>query len=70
MKSLWNAARTIMAVIGSFLIVGGIGTSDYYVIELEQTHPANVWKTIIIGIILMIPAVVHALRSNHDNGGV
>ena len=71
MKSLWNAIRTIMAAIGIILVFGGIGASDYYVMELEQTEPSCVWKMIVAGLILLLPSVVHALRNNHnDNGGV
>lgn len=69
MKDLWNVLRTTMATIGLFLIGLGITTSDYYVIESEQSEPPCVWKMIVIGIILLLPVAVHGLQHNHNKGG-
>lgn len=58
---LWKILRTVMAIVGGILICGGVGTSDYYVIELGQAEPASVWPTIITGAILIIPALIHVI---------
>lgn len=62
MNYLWKIVRTIMAIVGGFLVYGGVSTSDYYVIELGQAEPPSVWTTIFIGLILMIPTLVHGIR--------
>ena len=69
MKNLWSVLRTTMATIGIFLVGLGITTSDYYVIESEQSEPSYVWKMIVIGIILLLPVAVHAIQHNHNKGG-
>lgn len=62
MTSLWRIVRTLMAVIGIVLIFGAVGRSDYYLLELGQPEPANVWTTIHIGLILMVPTFVCMVR--------
>ena len=59
MNYLWKIVRTLMAVVGICLILGGVGTSDYYLLELGQKEPSSVWTTIIIGFFLIVPAFVH-----------
>lgn len=62
MNYLWKIVRTIMAVVGGFLIMGGVGTSDLYVLEMGQPEPSSVGKTIFIGLVLMVPALLHCIR--------
>ena len=62
MKPLWNVMRTTMAVIGCLLVYGGISTSDYYVIELGQAEPSGIRETIAIGLILILPSMIHVFR--------
>lgn len=62
MKRLLKKARILMAVIGFMLIYSGISTSDYYVMELGQAEPANVWKMIVIGFLLIVPSVIHLIQ--------
>jgi hypothetical protein len=50
-----------MAVVGFFIMWGGVGTSDYYTLELGKTTPESVMPTIIIGVLLMIPALTHLI---------
>lgn len=59
MNSLWKIVRTLMAIVGGLLIFGGIGTSDYYLLELEQPEPTSVMPTIIFGMLLIVPQVIH-----------
>lgn len=62
MKHLFRKTRTMMAVAGFMLIYCGISTSDYYVLELGQAEPANVWKMINIGLLLLIPSIIHLIQ--------
>lgn len=59
MNSLWKIVRTALAIIGGLLIFGGVGTSDYYLLELGEPEPAHVWRTIVIGLFMMTPFIVH-----------
>lgn len=62
MKFIWGA----MAIIGAFMMFGAVGTSDYYVIELGQSEPAFVWRTAIIGCIMMVPATIYLIKKETD----
>ena len=62
MISLWKIVRTLMAIIGIMLIFGGVGTSDYYLLELGQPEPNGVWTTIFIGFMLVVPTAIHIVR--------
>ena len=53
--------RKVMAFIGAFLIFGAVSTSDYYLIELVQDYPAYIWKMMLIGIALILPATLNAI---------
>lgn len=55
---------TIMAVVGFILIWGGFSTSDYYVIELRQAEPTYVWRTVAIGVLLILPSVIRVIISS------
>jgi hypothetical protein len=66
MKSLWNVLRVLMAFTGVFLVFAAVSTSDYYIFELGQAEPDYIWKVVNIGIVLIAPSLVHAIRT----GGV
>ena len=68
MKHLWEMMRAALCAIGFFLIYGGVGTSDYYSIELGQSEPSSVWLTIGIGIVLTLPALFHLIFSKSRGG--
>ena len=68
MNCLWKFVRTIMAFVGGFMIYGGVGTSDYYVMELGQAEPSSVLPTIFIGFLLMIPTLWHCICKNMKEG--
>ena len=59
MISLWKIIRNLSAIAGLIMLMGAIGTSDYYVIELEQMAPSYCNRNIIIGIALMLPMIIH-----------
>lgn len=61
MSYLWKLVRTTMAIVGAFLVYGAAGTSDYYLIELGQLEPTSVWTTIIVGLLMMSPALAHGI---------
>lgn len=62
MNYWWKIVRTIMAVVGGFLVLGAVGTVDYYTLELGQHEPSSAWSTLIIGLIMIVPTLVHAIR--------
>ena len=56
-----NACRIIcylLAFLGFIVLLGAIGTSDFYIIELEQTDPEYVWTWVKVGVTMMIPMAV------------
>ena len=62
MNSLWKIARNVMAVIGCFLAFCAVSTADYYVIELGQHEPEHVPAMLIIGLLMMIPAIIRLMQ--------
>lgn len=54
--------RRLMAVAGFTLMYLGASTSDFYTLEVRQPEPDYIWVVIPMGIILMLPSVVHAIR--------
>ena len=67
MTYLWKIVRTLMAVVGIFLIFGGVGTTDYHLLELGQKAPSSVWTMILTGVVLMIPTFVHLIYEGVKN---
>lgn len=61
MNFLFKTISNALAVIGVLLMLGAVGTSDYYTMELGQTEPASVWSTIAVGFILIVPSVIHSI---------
>lgn len=61
MRYLWKILRNTMAVVGVIMIMGAIGTSDFYIIELGQPEPSNVWSTVLIGALLAVPECMHLI---------
>ena len=64
MNYLWKIVRPLMAVVGGLMVFGAVGTSDYYVLELGQTEPSRVWTTLWVGLLLMAPTFLHAIREH------
>ena len=68
MMSLWKIIRNLSAIAGLIMLMGAIGTSDYYVIELEQMAPSYCNRNIIIGIALMLPMIIHVFYEMYKEG--
>lgn len=66
MKSLWKRARVLMAVVGAFLIYAGASDSDYHVIEMGQSTPQSAWRIMLIGTILLLPTLIHIIRTERS----
>lgn len=61
MISLWKIIRNLSAIAGLIMLMGAISTSDYYVIELGQVAPSYCNRNIIIGILLLLPMIIHLI---------
>ena len=68
MISLWKIIRNLSAIAGLILLMGSVGTSDYYAMELECAAPSYVTTNLVIGIVLMLPMVIHLLVEMHKEG--
>jgi hypothetical protein len=68
MMSLRKIIRNLLAIAGLIMLMGAIGTSDYYVIELEQVAPSYCNRNIVIGIALMLPMVIHLFYEMYKEG--
>ena len=68
MMSLWKIIRNLSAIAGLIMLMGAVGTSDYYVVELEQEAPSYLNRNIIIGIALMFPMVIHLFYEMYKEG--
>lgn len=62
-KNLWKYIRNGAGITGLLLMLGGISTSDYHIIEMGQTEPSTLWIQMLIGLLLMVPAAVHLIRT-------
>ena len=72
MNYSWKIVRTIMAVVGGLLVFGAVGTVDYYTLEMGQHEPSSAWTTIIVGLLLMLPTLIHLIyqtikEKNNEN---
>jgi hypothetical protein len=68
MMSLWKIIRNLSAIAGLIMLMGAVGTSDYYVVELEQAAPSYLNRNIVIGIALMLPMVIHLFYEMYKEG--
>lgn len=72
MISLWKIIRNLSAIAGLILLFGSVGTSDYYAMELECAAPSYVNTNLVIGIVLILPMIIHLIiemckEGNQDN---
>ena len=59
---IFNAFVTMLAVIGFFVFIGAVGNMDYMV-EIGQDYPLiDTLRTIILGVLLILPAVVREVK--------
>ena len=68
MISLWKIIRNLSAIAGLIMLMGAINTSDYYVIELEQVAPSYCNRNIVIGIVLLLPMIIHLFVEMYREG--
>lgn len=61
MISLWKIIRNLSAIAGLILLMGSVGTSDYYAMELECAAPSYVNTNLVIGIALILPMIIHLI---------
>lgn len=62
MTYLWNRVRNIMALVGLGLCYIAASTSDFHVMGLGQAEPGKVWWMLVVGVVMMMPTAVHAVR--------
>lgn len=62
----WNYIRNILGAVGLFFIIGGVGTSDYYALELGTTEPTGLWLKIVLGLVLVTPSIIHIIKENYE----
>jgi hypothetical protein len=75
MKNAWKIIRNLLAIAGAVTILGAVSTSDYYVMELGQAEPTMVWQSMIIGVLMFLPAAIEIFyniykegKTNENNG--
>ena len=68
MMSMWKIIRNLSAILGAVFLMGAVGTSDYYTIELGQTEPSSVYRNLIIGFILVLPLLVNTIYDMYKEG--
>ena len=55
---IFNIVLTVLAVVGFFIIMGAVGTMDFMVEQKVNYPMANTIKTVAIGMIMMVPAII------------
>lgn len=61
-RKIFNFVITSLAVIGILTIIGSVGTADYMV-EIGQDYPmSETMKTMLIGVLMVLPAVVREVN--------
>lgn len=68
MMSLWKIIRNLSAIAGFILLLGTAGTTDYYANELRQAAPSYCDRNLIIGLVLILPMIIHLLVEMHKEG--
>ena len=68
MMSLWKIIRNLSAIMGLILLMGAIGTSDYYIIELGTFEPAYVKTQMLVGVLMIVPAIIGLLYEMYKEG--
>ena len=61
---MWTIIRRSLGIIGGVLMFGGAGTSDFYTMELRQPDPDYAWYMIGIGILLLLPSLIHWIKED------
>ena len=61
-RKIFNGFITILAIIGFFVIIGGVGTMDYMATIGEHYPLIETLKTMMVGFLFVLPAVVREVR--------
>lgn len=67
MISLWKIIRNLSAIAGLILLMGTAGTQDKYA-ALHQVAPSYCDRNLIIGIVLLLPMIIHLLVEMYKEG--
>lgn len=57
-RKIFDGMITIIAVIGFFILVGGVGTMDFMVEQKIDYPMINTMKTVALGLLMMLPAII------------
>ena len=57
-RKIFDGMITIIAVIGFFILVGGVGTMDFMVEQKIDYPMIDTMKTVILGLLMMLPAII------------
>ena len=68
MMSLWKIIRNLSAIAGLIMLMGAVGEQDRYTLALRQAAPAHSNTTMIIGIVLILPMIIHLLIEMYKEG--
>lgn len=68
MISLWKIFRNLSAIAGLILLYCTVSTSDYYVMELGQAEPSYIKTHLILGVLLLVPLILHVLWDMYKEG--
>ena len=68
MMSIWKIIRNLSAILGGLFLMGAVGTSDYYTMELGQAEPSSVYHNLIIGFVLILPLLVNTIYDMYKEG--
>jgi hypothetical protein len=68
MISLWKIIRNLSAIAGFILLLGTAGTTDYYANELRQAAPSYCDRNLIIGLVLILPMIIHLIVETYKEG--
>lgn len=61
-RRMWRLLRNTAAVAGVLMVLGAAGTDEFYTNELRTMSPENLEIDLAIGLLLLIPLLIHLLR--------
>jgi hypothetical protein len=56
-----NFFRITTAIMGGVCVFGAAGTDERF-IKMGQMPPGNLWIVFIVGLVLLLPTLVHLMR--------
>lgn len=64
-RRMWRLLRNMAAVVGAMMVLGAAGTDEFYANELRTMSPENLDFELAIGLLLLIPLLIHILRKKN-----